>query len=195
MHDCEAGARRPNETDGSAIEQVSAKASSSIMTSTIRITCMPLATRHLRRAFTLPELVIVVLIIAILSAAAVPNLMKSVELFHAEAAAKRIKVDLEMARGRARSTSASQLVDFDTTSHSYTIPNLPGLDHSSSDYTVDLTREPYGSLLTLVDFDGTEEVTFSGYGVPDNGGSIEVQAGTNVRTVLVESTTGKVTIQ
>jgi type II secretory pathway pseudopilin PulG len=139
--------------------------------------------------------VIVVLIIGIMSAATVPQFMDSVQYFHAEAAAKRIKIDLELARRRAKSTSTSQLVDFDSTTHTYVLPNVPDLKHAGSNYTVDLTRAPYKSSLLLVDFDNTEEVTFDGYGVPDNAGSIEVKAGTYLWTISVEATTGKVTIQ
>ncbi|MBP88168.1 MAG: hypothetical protein CMJ64_15870 [Planctomycetaceae bacterium] len=138
---------------------------------------------------------IVVLIIGILSVATVPRMMDSVEFFHAEAAAKRIKQDLEMARRRARSNSASQSVAFDTTTSTYTLPNVPDLDHPGSDYAVDLTRAPSASLLFSVDFNGTETSTFDGYGVPDNPGTIEVDAGTYAQTIVIEATTGKVTIQ
>lgn len=148
-----------------------------------------------RSAFTLAEMTIVVLIIAIVSAASVPQLMDSVEFFHAEAAAKRIKQDLEMARRRARSNGASQAVQFDSATSTYVVPNVPDLDHPGSDYSVDLTRPPYIALLYSVDFNNTETVTFDGYGVPDNAGTIEVEAGNYSQTLTIEATTGKVTIQ
>ncbi|MDA1049412.1 MAG: prepilin-type N-terminal cleavage/methylation domain-containing protein [Planctomycetota bacterium] len=150
---------------------------------------------HQPDGFTLAELVIVVLIIGILSAATVPKLLDSVELYHAEAAAKRIKIDIEMARRVAKSNSAAQLIDFDTVNHSYTLPGVPDLKHAGSNYTVDLTVAPYASSLAVVNFNGGDDVTFDGYGVPDNAGTIEVRAGSYRRIISVEATTGKVTIQ
>ena len=148
-----------------------------------------------RRGVTLAELMIVVLIIGILSAATVPKFFDSVESFHVDAAAKRIKLDLEMGRRRARSNSTSQSVEFDTSTSTYTLPNVPDLNHADTDYWVDLTRAPYSSVLAFVDFNGTETVTFDGYGVPDHAGTIEIEVGNYLQTLTVEATTGKVTIQ
>lgn len=161
----------------------------------IGITVMKATNRYRRRGFTLAELTIVVLIIGILSAASVPKLLNSVDFFHVEAAAKRIKQDLELARRRARSNSAAQAIAFDSSTSTYTLPNVQDLNHATSDYTVDLTRAPYASILYDVDFNNTETVTFDGYGVPDNGGTIEVEAGLYAQVITVEATTGKVTIQ
>ncbi len=153
-------------------------------------------TRTTRRGgFTLAELTIVVLIIGILSAATMPKLLDSVDYFHVEAAAKRIKQDFEMARRHARSQGTAQSIEFDTNTSTYVMPNVPDINHSGSDYAVDLTGEPYGSLLYDVNFNGTETVTFDGYGVPDNPGTIEVEAGAYAQTITIEATTGRATIQ
>lgn len=154
-------------------------------------------TKHTRRrrGVTLAELTIVVLIIGILSAATMPKLIDSVEYFHVEAAARRIKQDLEMARRHARTKGVSQAVEFNSASSTYEMPNVPDLNHPSSHYSVDLTRAPYASLIDAVNFNGTETVTFDGYGVPSSAGIIELEAGHYAHTLTIEATTGKVTIQ
>ncbi|MEO8494724.1 MAG: type II secretion system protein [Planctomycetota bacterium] len=148
-----------------------------------------------RSGFSLPELTIVVLIIGILAVATVPKLFDSVDYFHADAAAKRIKQDLEMARRRARSKGTAQSVAFVSSTSTYSLPNVPDLDRSGANYAVDLTRAPYSCLLINVNFNGTETVTFDGYGVPNQPGKIGLKAGTYAQTITIEATTGKVTIQ
>ena len=166
------------------------------MRPTTRQHCGTERLRSKRRAgFTLAELTIVALIIGIMSVATVPKFMDSVESFQVDAAAKRVKQDLEMARRRARSKGASQAVNFTIGTSTYTLPNVPDLNHPGQNYSVDLTRVPYASQLTTVNFSGSAAVTFDGYGVPSNAGTIVLQAGRYARTMTIEVTTGKVTIQ
>ena len=162
----------------------------------IGITVMTRTTRPKnRRGFTLAELMIVVLIMGILSAATVPKLLDSVAFYSVDAAAKRIKQDLELARRRARSKSVAQSVQFDSNTSTYVLPNVQHIDRSGATYSVNLTRAPYSSSLYSVNFNGSETVTFNGYGVPSSAGTIEVEAGTYAQTITVDATTGKVTIQ
>src|SRR5687768_7289300 len=85
-----------------------------------------------RRAFTLAELSIVVLIISIMAVVSVPKYMTALSRYQAEAAARRIKVDLEYVRRAACKASASRSVVFDLTNHRYTIANVGALDHVGS---------------------------------------------------------------
>ena len=147
-----------------------------------------------RPAFTLVELVIVVLIIGIMTAAAVPEFGDSLQFNRVESAASRIAADLQMARNRARMASADQVVDFDAAAASYTMPGLPDLDHPGQDYTVNLAGSPYNVLLTYVDFNGVDLVTFNGSGIPDSAGEIDVESGGYLKTVVLDAS-GRVTSQ
>ena len=147
-----------------------------------------------RRGFTLAELVVVVLIMAILTAVAVPQMMKSVCYYNVEAATRRIKLDVELAQRYARKKSVSQTVAFATNTHSYTLSGVADLDHGASGYTVRLDRAPYQAELVSANFNGGGTLTFDGYGVPTSGGNVVVASGSRVRTVTIDST-GEVTIQ
>ncbi len=148
-----------------------------------------------RGAFTLVELVIVVLIVGILTAAGVPRLIDSISYHRAEAAAKRIKLDVGLARRSARMAGADRSIDFDAATESYTLPDTAHLDRQGSDYTVSLAAAPYRAVIVSADFGGDAVLTFNGYGAADSPGSVVVQAGPYQKTVTVEPATGKASIE
>ena len=64
----------------------------------------------LRRGFTLLELVLVVAILGVVAAIAAPRYGNAIQNYRANAAAQRLRADLEYARARAKSTSSSRTV-------------------------------------------------------------------------------------
>ena len=126
--------------------------------------------------FSLLELVLVLAIMTTLSTVAVPRYAVSLARYRADAAAKRVKAELSLARRTAKITGASLTVDV-------------------SDYQEILSESPYRAVIVSADFDGDEDVVFDGYGIPDSGGTVTVRVGIIQRTVLVDADTGRSTVQ
>jgi prepilin-type N-terminal cleavage/methylation domain-containing protein len=148
-----------------------------------------------RRGFSLVEMVVVVVVIAVTAAIGVPRYTSALLRYRADMAARRIVTDLAAARTRARITGASQTVIFVTGTNSYSIPGMPGLDNPAASYGVWLADKPYQASLVSVSFGGSATLTFNGYGTPASGGQVVVQAGSARKTVLLDAGTGEATIQ
>ena len=142
-------------------------------------------------AFSIVELLVVMAMISILSAIAIPRFGGTVANYRVNAAARKIIADLAIARSQAMVSSAPQSVSFTPSSDSYQLDGLASADTRTGGYVVDLSREPYRVDLVWADFGGTVKVTFDMYGVPDSKGTIVVQSGSSQRTVSLDNLTGK----
>lgn len=138
-----------------------------------------------RRAFSLVELVMVLAIVGLVGAIAVPRYNRSLGRYRVSCAARRIAADLAYAQSQARVTSQSRQIDFQTAGRSYQIANVADLRGRSGTYTVDLSREPYCTQTMTLDLGGATKITFDAYGTPSATGGITVTSG---------ETTGKVTL-
>ncbi len=146
-----------------------------------------------RRAFTLVEVALVVVIAGLLAAVAVPRYAQSLTRYSANAAAQRVIADLELARQRAAATSKTVDVVFDPAADTYAFTNLDHPDHPGTPYTVDLSADPYGADLRTADFAGRAYFKFSGYGRPDAGGTLTLGVGTHAFTIALDPDTGQAT--
>ena len=148
-----------------------------------------------RRAFSLLEFILVIDIIAVLAAIASPRYAQSIARYRVDMAVRRVINDLTVARERARSLGTSQTVVFNTSTDSYQISGLEGLNDSSSTYTVVLSDKPYRADLISADFGGDSTVSFNGYGVPDSGGSVVLELGNTTKTIVLDAQLGKAEVQ
>lgn len=145
------------------------------------------------RGFTLVELVLVTVILAIFASVAVPRYANFVAQQHVDAAARRIKTDLTLAQRKAKFSSTSQEINFCTGDDSYyEIVGMQDPDHPAKPYVVSLLDEPYRAKIVSAAFGGDAEVVFDGYGMPDSGGTIVIRSGTFQRTITVDADTGTV---
>ncbi len=154
--------------------------------------------RRRRAALTLVEIVIVVLIIGVLSAIAVPKYAVTMRYVQLEAAAERVAADLRYARQYAKTKGTTQSVVFTPATDTYTLPGMNDVDHPSQAFAVDLTSGEYPASIASASLgSGGAETTvvFDLYGRPDFGGTVVVQLGSEQRTVTIDGTSGRVSVQ
>ena len=147
------------------------------------------------RAFHLVEVILVIAIISVFAAIAVPRYARSLQRYGVDAAAARIVSDLGLAQARANNTSSTQTVSFLVSSSQYQILGMPDPDHASGTYTVSLPATYHGATLVSVDFAGQQQISFDGFGTPNRGGTVVVGIGDRQRTVVVDGSSGNAVIQ
>ena len=148
------------------------------------------------RGFSLPEIVIVVLIMGVLAAVATPRFVSSLAKQRVAQAANRVAADLARAQSAAYGTSASKTVTFTVGTSQYLMSGVTSLKSSSGSYVVVLSDDPYScTLVSVWGQTGTQDITFNGYGLPNKGGNIVVAAGGFQKTIVVDATSGTAVVQ
>jgi type II secretory pathway pseudopilin PulG len=135
----------------------------------------------------------VVMLIGIFTAVAIPQFVDSLLFYRVESAARRVKIDLELARRAARLTSSQQSVTFDNSRYELS-SGVAGLDKPNADYAVDLAAAPFHLTTVSVDFGGDAAVSFDGFGTPSSGGTVLLGTAEHECTVTLDGTTGDVRI-
>lgn len=148
-----------------------------------------------RRGYSLFELVVVLALVALVAALAVPRYVSSVARYRAEAAARRIVADLALARAKAKAASATQVVTFNPATGSYSVTGVRDLDLKAGVYTVSLSRSPYNVSIDYADFGGVPQAKFNMYGSAPFGGKVVVRAGDYACTVALNADDGLAKVQ
>lgn len=144
-------------------------------------------------AYSLAELVLVLLILAGLAMLGIPRFAGYLTQRRVDSAAQRVAADLGLARRLAQTSSSSRTVQF--MARGYELVGVKSLDQPTDAYRVVLESEPYRVSVAAADFGGDTSVTFNGFGTPDSGGSVVISAGGFQRTVTLQSETGAVSVR
>lgn len=162
-------------------------------------------------AFTIIELMIVLVILAIAAATVVP-MMSSAASMQIRTAASMIATDLEYAKSMAISRGQPFSVVFDTGNETYQIEDQAGnvIPHpvkKGFDYVVDFQNDSRLNKVNIVSAEfepgANQTISFDYLGSPHSGdgaanplnsGVISLQAGGSTRTVTVEPVTGYISI-
>ena len=140
------------------------------------------------------EIVIVITILAIISAAVTPRFFSTLAYHRAENAAQRIQFDCQWAQRRAKTQSADQVVQFNPGANSYTLPAVARRNQAGADYVVELDAYPYVASIVSADFGGQPVLVFDGFGLPQQAGNVVVQSGTSHRSISFDPDSGSATI-
>lgn len=136
-------------------------------------------------AFTLIELVLVVAILGVVAAIAIPRFASATTRYRLDLAASRIEGDAVLAAEWARAAGRSHLMTIDPAGDGYTIHI--GADGSGSKRAdVSLGAEPYGCDIQSVSVSsGGAKIVFDGFGRPVAGASVVLRIGDETRTIVL----------
>lgn len=152
---------------------------------------------RLDHGFSLVEMIMVIVILAIVSAIIVPRYNDVITSIRVSNAVEKMKDDLRYVRDYAVARHDTTWFVVDLSTNSYGIYSGPSatnrtliLDpYTNAQQILDLDDMYIDAVITSVNFGGNPEVFFDWWGTPSNGGEIVVN---NSITIKVESKSGHV---
>ncbi|MFN0195847.1 MAG: Tfp pilus assembly protein FimT/FimU [Planctomycetaceae bacterium] len=147
-----------------------------------------------RSGVTLIDMACTTLLIGVMAAVAVPRLSSSINYYRIESASKQIASEIEMVRRYAKATGKNQSVTFDLALNKITMSAMADMDHPASYRSVSLNNLNGTVTLVSASFGGIPTLTFDMHGKPVNGGTIQILSGGTVKYIVVNGTSGRISI-
>ena len=152
-------------------------------------------TRKTKSAFSLIEVVIVMLILGITATLTIPMIRDSNRGYRAELSAQKLAADLQLASTFARAQSLSVSVEFivknDTTNGSYTIDDV-NVPITGGKVEYDFGTGSYAAVLDQA----PDKIVFDSHGYPDRDTTIVINDSFPSRKeVVVTQTAGRIVVQ
>lgn len=148
----------------------------------------------LRRAFSLIELTMVLLLVGIITAVAAPRFSLALQRHRVESAAKRLALDLDVARRMARNSGKTVTVSFNQKTNTYALSNGLSSNRDARLSTVNLSASPYHCTLESVTV-LNNQVQFDRFQRTSQQGEIVLRSGSIIRTLTIDTLTGEAIIQ
>ncbi|MCC6322032.1 MAG: prepilin-type N-terminal cleavage/methylation domain-containing protein [Phycisphaerales bacterium] len=143
-----------------------------------------------RPAFTLLEVVIVLIIVAVLATLASLRYAGSLDRYRLDGASRRIIAEVSRAQVEARTTSASQTVRFNISGSTVAVLSADDILNSRAGRVVSLADDPYRAAMAVNGL-ASNVLTFNAFGDPSGGGIITLTRNGLSAAVAIDASSGR----
>lgn len=145
------------------------------------------AVRLSARAFSLIELLMVMIMMGVIGAMAVPRYQNSLAKYRVDSSANRLIAELERARETARAGSVTIKATVKTSDSTCSFTGVKSLDLKSGTTVIEFNKDPYSTKIRATTYAVGGALTLDAWGQVATAGTIDLVSGGEARRVHVEA--------